>query len=70
MKLPFRMTWMDLESITLSEMPDKDKYSITYGWNLKKENKGKGVYITKQKQTHKYREQIIGYQWEEEREEG
>ena len=28
------------------------------------------MYITKQKQTHRYREQTGGYQWEERRGEG
>ena len=36
--LPFAVTWMDLESIILSEVSqaEKDKiYDITYTWNLK-----------------------------------
>ena len=36
--MPFVTTWMDLESIMLSEISqaEKDKYSvITYMWNLK-----------------------------------
>ena len=34
--LPFAITWMDLEDITLSEMSDEDKYCVTsYMWNLK-----------------------------------
>ena len=36
--MPFAATWMDLEVIILSEVSqiDKDKYNITYMWNLKK----------------------------------
>ena len=45
---------------------EKDKYVITYMWNLK----NKGMNITKQKQTHRYREQTTGYQWGEERKSG
>ena len=35
--MPFVATWMDLESIILSEVSqtEKDKYYITYMWNLK-----------------------------------
>ena len=51
--------------------PDRERqilYDITYMWNLKKYNKL--VNITKKKQTHRYREQTSGYQWEEGRGEG
>ena len=36
--LPFAATWMDLETVILSEVSqtEKDKYYITYMWNLKK----------------------------------
>ena len=34
--MPFAATWMDLDIITLKwSKPDKDKYVITYMWNLK-----------------------------------
>ena len=35
--MPFAATWMDLEIVTLSEVSQtaKDKYDITYMWNLK-----------------------------------
>ena len=35
--VPFAATWMDLEIIILSEVSqtEKDKYHITYMWNLK-----------------------------------
>ena len=35
--MPFAATWMDLEIIILSEVSqtEKDKYHITYMWNLK-----------------------------------
>ena len=39
--LPFAATWMDLEIIILSEVSqtEKEKYYITYMWNLKKKYK-------------------------------
>ena len=43
-------------------------YDVTYMWHLKKYNKL--VNITKQKQTHRSREQASGYQWGEGRGEG
>ena len=35
--MPFAVTWIELEIITLSEVSQKDKYHmiITYMWNLK-----------------------------------
>ena len=38
----FTETWMDLESVILSQVSqsEKDKYDITYMWNLKKKKKG------------------------------
>ena len=35
--IPFAATGMDIENITLSEISqvEKDKYSVTYMWNLK-----------------------------------
>ena len=63
--LPFPTTWMNLDSITLSEI---SQTVVIYMWNLKKENKQ--MYIMKQKQTHRIREQTCGYQWGEGRREG
>ena len=36
--IPFATTWMDLETVILSEVSEtqKDKYDIAYMWNLKK----------------------------------
>ena len=34
--MPFAATWMSLEIIILTEMPDKEKYNIAYMWNLNK----------------------------------
>ena len=37
--MPFATTWMDLETVILSEMSDREKqmsYDIAYIWNLKK----------------------------------
>ena len=61
--LPFAATWMDLEMITLSEVSqtEKDKYhmiSLICGiQNMIQVN-----IFTKQKQTHRHRKQIYGYQ--------
>ena len=53
---------MDFEGIMLSEISQRQiPCDITYMWNLKKYNKL--VNITKQQQTHRYREQTSGYQW-------
>ena len=62
--LVFAATWMDLENIILSEVSqtEKDKYDITYMWNLS--NITTNVY-TKPKQTHRHRKQTYGYQSEE-----
>ena len=49
--MSFAATWLDLEIIILKwSKSDKDKYHITYMWNLK------------QTQTHRHRKQIYGYQ--------
>ena len=70
--LPFATMWMDhKKSIMLSELSQtvKDKYSIiTCMWNLKKNNKW--MHITKQKQSHRYRQQAGHFQWGEGRWEG
>ena len=55
--LPFVVTWMDLEDITLSKMSDKERqmlYNITY-IRSKKYNKLDNITTTK-KQTPRYRE--------------
>ena len=42
--LAIALTWLDLESILLKEMSDKERqipYDLTYMWNLKEENKYK-----------------------------
>ena len=61
--MPFAATWMDLESIILSEVSqtEKDKYHTIILIC--------GIYImiqmdlfTKQKQTHRLRKQTYGYQ--------
>ena len=56
--MPFSATRMDLEIITLSKVSqkEKDKYHMTSCMQNLKYN------TTKQKQTHKYREQTCGRQ--------
>ena len=63
--MPFSATWMDLEIITLSEASQKEKgkyhmISLICGiYNMTQMNLS-----TKQKQSHRLREQIYGYQGE------
>ena len=59
--MPFAATWMELETLILSEMSEKEgqiPYDITYIWNL--------IHSTNKsfhrKETHKLGEQICGYQ--------
>ena len=56
--VPSATVWMDLEGIMLSEISLQITYDFTYMWHLKNHiNKQ-----TKQKQTHRYREQFDGCQ--------
>ena len=59
--MPLAATWMDLEIIILNEISEteKDKYDITYVWNLKKKKMRQMNLFTKQKQTQ--REQTYNY---------
>ena len=61
--LPFVTTWIDLEGIMLSEVSqiEKDKSCITHLY-VESKNQNKWTNITKQKQSHRYREQIGGLQ--------
>ena len=56
--LSFAITWMDLEGIVLNEINQikKDKYCVLSlnMWNLKSK-----MYVTKQKQTQRYRELMV-----------
>ena len=61
--MPFAATWIDLETIILSDMWDRKTqtpYDVTYMWNLKK--KIQMNLFTKQKQTYRLRKQVYGYQ--------
>ena len=42
--MPFAATWMDLDSIKLSEVNQGQIYDITYMWNLKKNDTNELVY--------------------------
>ena len=61
--LSFAATWMDLEGIILSEISqiEKGKYCMISLVQCKTYNKV--VKITEKQQTHRYREQMSGYQW-------
>ena len=61
--MPSAATWMDLESIMLSENVRQRKTN-TVGYLLYLESKKiQLVNITKKKLTHRYREQTSGCQW-------
>ena len=60
--LPFATTWMDLKGIMLSEVSQR-KTSTSYHLYVESKKYNKQMNITKQKQTHRYREQTSGYQW-------
>ena len=63
--MPFAATWMDLEIIILSEVSQTERqipYDTTYMWNLKYDTNELIYQTTKQKQTHRHRKQIYGYQ--------
>ena len=36
--MPFATTWLDVEMILLSEVRQRQRYGVTYMWNLKKKN--------------------------------
>ena len=58
--LPFAATWMDLESIMLSEKKsEKEKY-VQYHLFVESKKYNKIVSITKKKQIHRYGEQTSG----------
>ena len=59
----FAATWMDLEVIILSEVSqtEKDKYQMISLY-LESKNMTQMNLFTKQKQAHKLRKQIYGYQ--------
>ena len=61
--MPFAATWMDLETVILSEVRQTERYisyDITYMWNLKKMVQMN--LFTKQKQSQRCRKQFYGYQ--------
>ena len=59
--IPFSVTWMDTETILLkSDRERQISYDIIYMWNLQKRIQMN--LFTKQKQTHRHRKQIYGYQ--------
>ena len=63
--LSLTTTWMDLEGIMLSEVSQTKTNAVWYHLYVKSKKQNKLVNITQKKQTHRYREQTSGYQWEE-----
>ena len=57
---------MDLPGTLLSQLGERQILCYHFIWNLKINH----MNITKQKETHKYREQTGGYHWGEMKEEG
>ena len=59
--MPFAATWMDLEIIILGAVSQRKKIlcDIIYMWDLKYDI---NEIISKQKQTHRHREQICAHQ--------
>ena len=45
--MPFAATWMDLETVIMSEVSQRQiPYDITYMWNLKKNGTNEPIYKT------------------------
>ena len=66
--LQFATAWKDLGGIVFSEISqtEKDEYCMmSLICEILKIKQANIVYITKQRQTHRYREQTSGYQLEE-----
>ena len=59
--MPFAATWRDPDIIILSKTEKDEYHDITSMWNLKKILIQMNLF-TKQKQTHRCRKQIYGYQ--------
>ena len=65
--MPFAVTWMDLEIVTLSEL-SQTKANIAYMWNLKKKKKRIQMNLfTEQKQSYRCGKYTYGYQGEKRR---
>ena len=60
--MPFTVTWMDLEIVTLSEL-SQTKANIAYMWNLKKK-RVQMILFTEQKQSYRCGKYTYGYQGE------
>ena len=62
--LSFATPWIDLAGIMLSEISQTEKDKIHMSSRMcGSKTYNKLVNITKMKQTHRYSEQIGGYQW-------
>ena len=64
--LPFVATWMNMEGIMLSEISQRKTNTVRYHLYVKSEKYKKSVNITKNKHSHRYREETRHYQWGEE----
>ena len=69
--MPVATTWMNLKDIMLGEMSHRERQNLVCcNFYVEHKKQNKQIYITKQKQTHRYRKQTRGYQWGEGRAEG
>ena len=59
--LLFTATWMDLKGIILTVLRQR-KINTVHHLHVEPKKYNKPVSVTKKKQTHKYREQVSGYQ--------
>ena len=64
--LPVATTWMNLKDIMLGEMSHKGRQNLVCcNFYVEHKKQNKQIYITKQKQTHRYREQTSINSWGE-----
>ena len=62
--MPFAATWMDLEIIIVSEVSQTDKHKYMISLSVEPKKMIQMNAFTNQKQTHRLKKQIYGYQRE------
>ena len=53
----FETTWMDLEGVILSEISQRETHALWFHLYMEPKNQNKWTNMTKQKESHRYREQ-------------
>ena len=61
--MSFATTWMGWNNFMLSEISQRKADASSYHSYAKSKKQHTKMYMTKQKQTRKYREQTSSYQW-------